>query len=151
MKMSTALTRDAHFQGLMGLDVGPNTYRNRKLGTICSRDDLGSQLGGMLVDFGLQNGPQNETNTLSKMRSRKDYQNIFSTARNERVGGSACGLRPWTSWKTGGAFTTPFPPGTRPGGGGSMCVALPPAHIGGCTLYVGTYTMDERLWSDVQI
>ena len=28
-------------------------------------------------------------------------------------------LRSWKIWKTGGAFTTPFPPGTRPGGGGS--------------------------------
>ena len=30
----------------------------------------------------------------------------------------------------------------------SMCVALPPTHIGGCTLYVGRSTMDEILWSD---
>ena len=41
-----------------------------------------------------------------------------------RVGGIGCGrkeqvLRSWKILKTGGAFTTPFPPGTRPGGGGS--------------------------------
>ena len=27
-----------------------------------------------------------------------------------------------------------------------MCVALPPTHVGGCTLYVGRSTMDGRCW-----
>ena len=31
------------------------------------------------------------------------------------------------------------------GGGSPLCVALPPTHIGGCTLYVGRSTMDDRL------
>ena len=26
-----------------------------------------------------------------------------------------------------------------------MCVALPPTHVGGCTLYVGRSTMDDGL------
>ena len=26
-----------------------------------------------------------------------------------------------------------------------MCVALPPTHVGGCTLYVGRSTMDDEL------
>ena len=58
-----------------------------------------------------------------------------------RVDGMGAGrkeqvLRSWKILKTERWFTTPFPPGTRPGGGGSMCVALPPTHVGGYTLYV---------------
>ena len=48
VKMNTALRRDVHFQGLMGLEIKQKASRNQEFGTTCSRDDLGSQLKGIL-------------------------------------------------------------------------------------------------------
>ena len=49
VKMSTALMRDAHFQGLMGLEIKPTTTRNGQLDTNCSRHACGLHLGNILV------------------------------------------------------------------------------------------------------
>ena len=54
VKMSTALRRDAHFRGLMGLEIGPKPSRNRKWDIHFSREDSGAHLGGILDDLGLQ-------------------------------------------------------------------------------------------------
>ena len=68
VKMSTALKREAHLRGFIGLENCQKTTRNRNLDTHFSRDDFGSQLGDILDDLGFQKGPLNESKTTSKMR-----------------------------------------------------------------------------------
>ena len=70
VKICTAPRRDAHFQGLMGVQHLQKTTRSRKMDTYFVREGFGSQLGGILDDLGLQKWPKTGATTMSKMRPK---------------------------------------------------------------------------------
>ena len=74
VKMSTALKRDAHFRGLMGVRNWQKKTRNRKWDIYFSRDDFGSQLGGIFDDLGFKTVPKMRQKRGRKASEKKEWK-----------------------------------------------------------------------------
>ena len=97
VKMSTALKREAHFRGFMGVENWQKTTRNRKLDTQISRDDFGSQLGGIFDDLRLQKWDTNEVENerLALARCSFSHFHPFAVVLTSRAQKSPKWIKKW--------------------------------------------------------